>query len=95
MFLPTLNNAKKWECKYFTSMKAILQEGENFYHFQMHNVPNILLNSSISRYLRNESKILYTNTWLLPPTAHEGENFWDFKTKKCQKPCNFATSNGN
>ena len=41
MFWPTLNNANKWECKYFTSMKAILWEGENIYHSQMHNVPKL------------------------------------------------------
>jgi hypothetical protein len=33
----------------------------------MHNVPKIILSSSISRSSRNESKRLYTNTQFLPP----------------------------
>jgi hypothetical protein len=70
-------------------MKAILGEGENVYHCQMHNVPNFLLNSSISISSRNETKRLYTNTLFLPPRAMRG-NF--FKKSRPKNAKNHAIS---
>ena len=43
-----------------------------------------ILNSSISRFSRNEKKVLYTNARFMAPTGHEGENFSEFKTKNAK-----------
>jgi hypothetical protein len=55
--------------------------------------PKILLNSSISRFSRNETKeTVHQYTIHGPPHEGGGKNL-EFKTKKCQKSCNFTTSN--
>jgi hypothetical protein len=61
-------------------MKAMLQEGENIYHSHMPNVPKSL-NSSISIFSINETKVLYTNTQFMAPSVDEGKTISEFKTK--------------
>ena len=73
-------------------MKAMLREGETFIipictmsqNFKTHRYQ--YLQEIIQRHC-----IQIHDSW--PPPDHEGEKISEFKNKKCQESCNFATSN--